>query len=191
VNLYDVLQVPHDVAQDEIRRAYLDQARRHHPDRHREGSAAEAAAAEDRMRRINEAWAVLGDPESRRIYDLRLASGGGAQGGAVPSNISRPSATFVPRRPDTPDDPDEDDAWRFEPDEGDPRSVPPTALLAAPPVVFALGIGLLVLSFATGLRWMSAVGIVCLIASALLFVGAPVVALFRSQITEERARRRR
>jgi len=32
---------------------------------------------------------------------------------------------------------------------------------------------------------------VCLLGAALLFVGAPVVALFRSRATEERARRRR
>jgi curved DNA-binding protein CbpA len=187
---YEVLRVPRDAAREELRRAYLDEARRYHPDHHRAGGEGVAAAAEDRMRRINEAWAVLGDPASRRDYDLRLAAlerGPGAPG----PGITRPSDRFVPLRPDTADDPDEDDAWRYEPDEGDPDSVPPRLLLAAPPALFAAGLGMLFLSFPLGQRWMSAVGLMFLLASALLFVGAPVVALFRSQITEERARRRR
>lgn len=194
--LYEVLRVAPDASHEELRRAYLVQAREHHPDRHRASGDGAAAAAEDRMRRINQAWEVLGDPLRRRNYDRGLLESDRpfAQGGSGPpaqSRVATPSDSFTPLRPDTPEDPDEDDAWRFRPDEGDPATVPPRLLLASPPIALALGVGLLVVSLVTGLRALVAAGLVCMFAAALLFVGAPVVALFRSQMSEERARRRR
>jgi hypothetical protein len=47
---YEVLGVPPNATPDEIRRAYLALARRHHPD---------AGGTADEMRRLNEAWAAL------------------------------------------------------------------------------------------------------------------------------------
>ncbi len=194
MNHYEVLGVRQDVTQEELRRAYIAAARAHHPDRHRSAGPGAAAAAEDRMRTINEAWAVLGDPSSRRTYDLRLAAAterADAEAQRRRPPPYHPATDFVPYRPDTPEDPDEDDSWRYEPDQGDPASVPPKVLLAAPPALFALGLGLLILSVVTGIRWLMAAGFIVLLASALLFVGAPVVALFRSQLSEQRAARRR
>ncbi|MGH9186564.1 MAG: J domain-containing protein [Acidimicrobiales bacterium] len=49
---------------EEIRRAYLERARRHHPDH---------GGSPDQMRRLNEAWAVLGDARNRQAYDTGLA----------------------------------------------------------------------------------------------------------------------
>ncbi len=186
---YEVLGVAADASHAAIRRAYLAKARRHHPDRHRADGPRAEADAEDLMRRVNEAWAVLGDADQRRRYDAQLAAGASAPGPS--SRIRMPSEDFEPSRPDTPEDPDEDESWRFEPDRGDPDSVPPKVLLAAPPALLALGIALLVLSVPLGGRWLVAVGFICLLGAALLFVGAPVVALFKSQVAEERARRRR
>ena len=194
MNHYEVLGVRQDVSAEELRRAYIAEARAHHPDRHRAAGAGAAAAAEDRMRRINEAWAVLGDPSSRRTYDLRLSAAterAEADSQRLRPPPYQPPTDFVPHRPDTPEDPDEDDSWRYEPDHGDPASVPPKVLLAAPPALFAFGLALLVLSLVTGIRWLMAAGFIALLASALLFVGAPVVALFRSQLSEQRAARRR
>lgn len=57
---YAVLGVPVDAAHDDIRRAWLHLARRHHPDH-----GGDAAA----MQAVNEAWAVLGDPARRRRWD--------------------------------------------------------------------------------------------------------------------------
>lgn len=192
---YEILGVARGATAEEVRRAYLLQARLHHPDRHRAGGERAAEEAERRMRLVNEAWSVLGDVQRRRRYDMELALGasGAAPGsGSGPSSrITRPDTTFRPYRPDTPEDPDEDDAWRYEPDHGDPDSVPPKLLLAAPPALLALGLVLLVISVPLGGRVLVAVGFVCLLGAALLFVGAPVVALFRSRATEERARRRR
>jgi len=64
---YAVLEVEKRATSDEIQRAFRALALRYHPDRN---AAPEAAA---RMTAINEAWAVLGDPEQRRDYDARLS----------------------------------------------------------------------------------------------------------------------
>jgi hypothetical protein len=50
VTPYEVLGVPRTATAEEIRRAYLTLARRHHPD---------AGGSADEMRRLNEAWSAL------------------------------------------------------------------------------------------------------------------------------------
>jgi hypothetical protein len=65
-----VLGVPSRATDDEVRRAYLDRARETHPDRHIDAGNAERVDAERRMREVNEAWRVLGNPRRRRRYDL-------------------------------------------------------------------------------------------------------------------------
>lgn len=189
---YETLGVAPDASAEQLHRAYLRQARQFHPDRHQAEGATAAADAEERMRRVNEAWQVLRDPARRAAYDRHLAAPRG-EGGRVRSAGPTADAApvFVPRRPDTPEDPDEDDSWRYEPDHGDPATVPPQLLLAAPPVLFLLGLGSLVLSVVLDARAASAIGIILMFASALLFVGAPLVALFRSRVVEERVARRR
>ena len=69
---YRVLGVPRRADHDQIRRAYLDAARRWHPDRFNGRPADEAAEAETAMRRVNQAWSVLGDAEQRAAYDRRV-----------------------------------------------------------------------------------------------------------------------
>ncbi len=79
---YDVLGVPRSASADDVRKAYLGEARRWHPDRFATAGAEESARAEDEMRRVNEAWRVLGDRDERRAYDRRL-SGVPANGAGV------------------------------------------------------------------------------------------------------------
>lgn len=196
MNHYEVLGVQGDVSPVELRRAYLDLARRHHPDRQAGADRRSRGDSDERMRQINSAWQVLGDPTRRAAYDQQLAqrterrSGTPAAGVVAPKGpkIERPSTAFSPYWEH---DEDDDDTWRYEPDEVNPDTVPPRLLLAAPAATFVLGLGLLAASAPTGIRSFMAVGIISLLFSALLFVGAPVVALFKSQIAEERARRRR
>jgi curved DNA-binding protein CbpA len=67
---YEVLNVaPSDDAVT-IRRSYHQLARELHPDMRPEDEHAEEA-----MRLVNEAWSVLGDPNSRRAYDNDLLLG--------------------------------------------------------------------------------------------------------------------
>jgi hypothetical protein len=72
-SLYEVLGVSTSAGGDEVRRAYLDRAREAHPDRHIDASGAHRADVERRMREVNEAWRVLGNPRRRRRYDLERA----------------------------------------------------------------------------------------------------------------------
>ena len=60
---YQVLGVARDAPADEIKKSYRKLARKYHPDVSKE------ADASARMKEINEAWAVLQDPEKRAAYD--------------------------------------------------------------------------------------------------------------------------
>lgn len=60
---YQILGVAHEATQDEIRKAFRKLARKYHPDVSKEPDA------EARMKEINEANAVLSDPEKRAAYD--------------------------------------------------------------------------------------------------------------------------
>ncbi|MBL8398670.1 MAG: DnaJ domain-containing protein [Candidatus Accumulibacter sp.] len=65
---YQILGVPRDASAEDIKKAFRRQARKYHPDVSKE------ANAEARMKEINEANAVLADPEKRAAYD-RLGRG--------------------------------------------------------------------------------------------------------------------
>jgi curved DNA-binding protein len=63
---YEVLGVPRSAPAQEIKRAYRQLARKHHPDLQ---PAAERAQAAERFKEINEAYEVLSDPDKRAKYD--------------------------------------------------------------------------------------------------------------------------
>lgn len=65
---YRVLGVDRCASTQAIHRAWREAARDRHPDRRLEDSKDKAAA----MALANEAWAVLGDREARRAYDVSL-----------------------------------------------------------------------------------------------------------------------
>ena len=60
---YQSLGVPRDAPVDEIKKAYRKLARKYHPDVSKEKDA------EAKMKEVNEAYAVLSDPEKRAAYD--------------------------------------------------------------------------------------------------------------------------
>ena len=60
---YQVLGVARDAKVEDIKKSYRQLARKYHPDVSKEPDAAE------RMKEVNEAWAVLSDPEKRAAYD--------------------------------------------------------------------------------------------------------------------------
>lgn len=60
---YHILGVSKNATQDEIKRAYREMALKYHPDRNK------SKEAEETFKKINEAYAVLSNPEKRKQYD--------------------------------------------------------------------------------------------------------------------------
>ena len=99
---YETLGVARNASQDQIQTAYRKLARKYHPDINK------SADAEDRFKRIGEAYEVLRDPEKRKRYDALGENwkagqdftpppgweffnfGGGARSGARPGDAGRP-----------------------------------------------------------------------------------------------------
>jgi curved DNA-binding protein len=65
-NYYEILGVNRQATEADIKTAYRKAARNYHPDLHAKN---EKAAAEEKFKEINEAYAVLGDAEKRAQYD--------------------------------------------------------------------------------------------------------------------------
>ena len=73
---YDVLGVPRDASEADIKSAFRRLAREYHPDVNK------AADAEERFKEINEAYAVLADPQKRSAFDRFGHAGVDGMGGA-------------------------------------------------------------------------------------------------------------
>ncbi len=61
---YELMGIPRQASREEIRKAFRKLARQFHPD-----LAANKSVAEERFKKINEAYEVLGDPDNRQKYD--------------------------------------------------------------------------------------------------------------------------
>ncbi|MGH8460635.1 MAG: molecular chaperone DnaJ [Stenotrophobium sp.] len=77
---YEVLSVPREAGEDDLKKAYRRLAMKYHPDR-----APGDHTAEEKFKEANEAYEVLTDPQKRAVYDKYghegLQRGGGAGGG--------------------------------------------------------------------------------------------------------------
>lgn len=67
MNHYELLGVDRHASPDIIKAAYRVQAKKYHPD-----LTANDPRSQLQMQRVNEAYAVLSDPQKRRNYDLSL-----------------------------------------------------------------------------------------------------------------------
>jgi curved DNA-binding protein CbpA len=152
---YDVLGVPATATAEEVRAAYRQAARDHHPD---------AGGDPRRMRDLNAAWHVLRDPGRRAAYDRQLAGRHGAAARPAPPAGDNGGGAW----PLDADDERRAEDWAEEADDrplGETRALsgwwallPPGTLLAAiaasagglvflSPELFALSGGLFVLAF--------------------------------------------
>jgi hypothetical protein len=159
VSLYDVLGVAPAASPAEVRQAYLDLARQHHPDR-RGGDAA-------LMRAVNEAWATLGDPLRRAEYDRACAAPAPASPAPAPGPVRR----------------DEEDLLADLADDSPigERIVLPGWLSLLPVAVFgaSLAAGAVGVLFASVAALGAAIGLFLL--SCAMFLVAPFVALLTSR----------
>ena len=64
---YEILGVPRNASQEEIKKAYYRLAKQYHPDRH---PPEKRKWAEEKFKEIAEAYEVLSDPQKRRQYDM-------------------------------------------------------------------------------------------------------------------------
>src|ERR687883_346073 len=71
-SLYEVLGVPKNASQDEIKKAYRKLVREVHPDRN--------PGQEERFKEVQAAYDILSDPDKRKQYD-RIGSANGRPGG--------------------------------------------------------------------------------------------------------------
>ncbi|MBI2704122.1 MAG: DnaJ domain-containing protein [Actinobacteria bacterium] len=163
----------------EIRRAYLHLARRHHPDVRSSKARPDGSVPERDMRRINEAWAVLGDDGLRARYDADLRA-----------NVSRPI-----RKPSRPAGTSSPDFVPFDPSNGaddaellDDTPIPGTEV---PRWLQMLGPGLLVAAIAsfsvglvTSINLLTTLAAVSFILALLSFVATPFVAVYQSARAE-------
>jgi hypothetical protein len=195
VSYYEVLGVAPDASPAAIRRAYVELARRYHPDFHTTESAAVRAANERAMQAVNEAWTVLSDPAARRRYDGQRAeqarNGGGANGHAAGHNGSAHGRRFErdPWRPfDDEDDADDDlDAMTF----GDePATVPVDRrrqlVTVLPVVTFFAGVFIALFGLVINLLPVTLLGLLAIAAAAVGVVVLPLFALSASARNDRR-----
>lgn len=70
MNYYEVLEISPDASAEEIKKSYRKLAMKYHPDRN-DGNK----TAEEKFKKLNEAYSVLSDPGKKQDYDFSLKNG--------------------------------------------------------------------------------------------------------------------
>ena len=168
---YAVLGVARDAPVSEIRQAYVALARSTHPD-----VRGEDPDAAEQMRRINLAWEMLSDADSRAAIDRRLTQ----RPQAPPVSQYSPASEPATRSHTDDFDISHDD---FEDDDDRPLTGGnlPGWMRAGAPLAFVVGIFAVIFGVLAGGFVLVRFGLLLLGLSALLFLLSPFVVLIRSR----------
>jgi curved DNA-binding protein CbpA len=176
---YDVLGLPPDAAQEEIRAAYRALARRHHPDTQHDADPAAIERSRRTMAALNGAWAVLGDPARRRVYDAEL--GRTEPTPAVAGGADRPPGWDWQPLADDVEDPEDLDDQPY----GDPRPRRPSdSMVMTPVLVLLFAVALFFFSTMIQSPGLRTASILLLPVSAVGFVAAPLFVMVRARSRE-------
>ena len=167
---YAVLGVARDAPVSEIRRAYVALARSTHPD-----VRGDDPAAAEQMRRINLAWEMLSDADSRAAIDRRLTQRPQASPGPRASSAAEPATRPYQDDFDISHDDFEDD------DRPLTGGNLPGWMRAGAPLAFVVGIFAVIFGVLAGGFVLVRFGLLLLGLSALLFLLSPFVVLIRSR----------
>ncbi|MGB1680953.1 MAG: DnaJ domain-containing protein [Acidimicrobiales bacterium] len=169
---YEVLGVTPDASMSDIKKAYLAAARDAHPDFHTQSGGARQAA-EERMRELNAAWAVLGDVDERSWYDRQRL-----QAERKPPS-TRFEAGSTGEQTFRPFDDDDGDEPAF--DERDDRPITdsrvPVWVTMTPPTLVVGGLLSLVFGGFVGILPLVTLGVVSMVVGAVTFMAVPVIAV--------------
>ena len=83
---YEVLALPRTATPQQIKRAYRQLAKKYHPDHYKGKDAAEASG---KFTEVQDAYAVLSDPQKRKLYDRFGHSGVTGSGPSVAQRVWR------------------------------------------------------------------------------------------------------
>jgi DnaJ-class molecular chaperone len=89
VNFYEVLGVPQDAGESDIKKAYRSLSLKYHPDRNGDAEATE------KYKLINEAYEVLSDQGKKNQHDMELKFGNGGGGGFPGFNMGMGGMPFA------------------------------------------------------------------------------------------------
>jgi len=178
VTHYERLGVSRKADGETVRRAYLQAARRAHPDT--------PTGDEMLMRELNAAWTVLGDPKARAAYDRTLSR---------PTPV--PPAAPIFRPPDRHFEPHraydgvvDDDPMDLD-DDGDPATNPGGAALVLPVVFWLAAFVCTVYGLISGVFPLVALGFMLAVLGGVGFLAAPLLALGKASSSERASENRR
>jgi curved DNA-binding protein CbpA len=174
---YEVLGVSPAASTDEIRAAYRRLARRHHPDAQPDADPARAEEARRTMAALNAAWAVLGNPSRRHVYDAGL-------GGAWRPLPPQPGATVGEDEADEFDGDERFAGWDEPDDEPTgPRRVS-DHLVMTPVMLVLAAVALFFFSLMAEWAALRTLAILLLPVAAVGFVAAPLFVMLRGRAND-------
>lgn len=191
MTLYDDLGASPTATRAELRRAFVDAARRSHPDALHGADRATVSAAAARLRAVTDAWAVLGDPKRRSSYDAELANAarsgdangaGATAAGHRASHASRSDGARATAAGEAPR------PWQSYASPGAAlhRSIQSRIMSLAPAVLGGAALAFLGLGYLLRASVIVSLAVFCASAGVFAFLAAPLMAMKEARAMQRR-----